>query len=112
VAGSVGTGGAAPEGLAAGAGGAGVGAYPGAGLTSYTRPASTFEPETGGRPTSFRGGVANATEVGSLTTSVGTGGTAMPMAPAGRRARSSGDKSEGAVAYARIVVDGDQIEPR
>lgn len=112
VAGSVGTGGTAPGGLAAGAGGAGVGAYSGAGLTSYTRPASTFEPETGGRPTSFRGGVANATKVGSLTTSVSTGGTAMPMAPAGRRARGSGDKSEEAVTYARIVVDGDQIEPR
>lgn len=115
VAGPVSIGGGAAGGLGAGAVGgvgvAGVGAYPGAGLTSYTRPASTFEPETGGRPTSLRRGVWDAAEVRSPITSAGTGGgTAMPMAPAGV-ARGSGDKSESAVTYARIVVDGDRTRP-
>ena len=52
-----------PVPLGGGAGGGGVGAgggFPGAGLTSYTRPTSSFEPETGGRPTSLRAGVLNA----------------------------------------------------
>lgn len=101
-------------GMAGGAGGVGVGAFPGAGLTSYTRPASTFAPETGGRPTGLRAGVStNAAERRSPTTSAGTGSTAMPMAPAGMAARGSGDNSEKeVVTHARIVVPGDRIEPQ
>jgi hypothetical protein len=66
--------GGAAGGLGAGAGaagGAGVGAFPGAGLTSYTRPASTFEPETGGLPTGLRTGVSNVAEIHSPTTPAG-----------------------------------------
>ena len=117
VAGPLGASGGAVGGLGAGAaggaGGAGVGAFTGAGLTSYTRPASTFEPETGGRPTGLRAGVStNAAEIRSPTTSVGTGSSAMPMAPAGMAARGSGDNSEKeAVAHARIVVPGDRTVP-
>jgi len=117
VAGPLGASGGAAGGLGAGAagaaGGAGVGAFPGAGLTSYTRPTSTFEPETGGRPTGLRAGVFNAAEIRSPTTSAGTGGTAMPIAPAGMAARGSSDNSEKeAVTHARIVVDGDRTEPQ
>ena len=116
VAGPVGAGGAVAGGLGAGAVGgsigAGAGAYPGAGLTSYTRPASTFEPEIGGRPTGLRQVVFNAGEAGSPTTSAATGGTAMPMAPAGVGARASGDKSDRTVTSARIVVHSDHAEPQ
>jgi PPE family len=107
VAGSLGAGG----GAAGGAGGAGVGGVPGAGLTSYTRPTSTFQPQTGGRPTGLRGGVVNAAEIQSPTTSAGAGGGAMPMAPAGMAARGGSDNSgKQAVAHARIVVDGDRTD--
>jgi PPE-repeat protein len=94
-------------------GAAGVGAFPGAGLTSYTRPTSSFEPETGGRPTGLRAGVLNAAEVRSPTTSAGMGGTPMPMSPAGMLARGSGnDADKDAVTRARVVVDGDPADPR
>ncbi|MGH3553494.1 MAG: PPE domain-containing protein [Mycobacterium sp.] len=111
VAGPLGAGGGAAGGLGAGAAGAGGGVFPGAGLTSYTRPTSTFEPETGGRATGLRTGVFNAAEIRSPTTSAGMGGTAMPMAPAGMVARGSGDSPEKeAVTHARIVVDADRTE--
>ncbi|MGH3958649.1 PPE domain-containing protein [Mycobacterium sp.] len=97
---------AAGAGAVKGVGGVGVGAFPGAGLTSYTRPASTFEPATGGRPTGLRVGVPNPAEIGP--TAAGTGLTAMPLAPAGMAARGGSDNSEKeAVTHARIVVDGD-----
>jgi PPE-repeat protein len=111
VAGSLGAGGGAAGGVGGGAGGAGVGGFPGAGLTSYTRPTSTFEPATGGRPTGLRAGVLNAAEVHSPTTSAGAGGGAMPMAPAGLAGRGGANSDKAAVSHARIVVDGDPTEP-
>jgi hypothetical protein len=108
VAGPLGAGGGLGAGPAGSGGGAGAGTFPGAGLTSYTRPTSTFEPATGGRPTGLRTGVMNASEIRSPTTSAGMGG-GMPMAPAGMAARGSGDTSpKEAVTHARIVVDGDR----
>jgi hypothetical protein len=100
-------------GLGAAAGGAGgLGGFPGAGLTSYTRPTSSFEPETGGRPSSLRAGVLNAAEVRGPTTSTGMGGTPMPMSPAGMLARGSGNGSDkDAVTRARVVVGGDRTDP-
>jgi hypothetical protein len=112
VAGPLGAGGAAAGSGGAAAGGTGVGGFPGAGLTSYTRPTSTFEPATSGRPTGLRAGVLNAAEIHSPTTSAGTGGGAMPMAPAGMAARGSDNSEKQAVAHARIMVDGDRTEPR
>jgi hypothetical protein len=80
-------------------------------LTSYTRPTSTFEPETGGRPTGLRTVAYNATEISSPTSSMGGGVTGMPMAPAAMAARGGGDDSlQEAVTHARIVVAGDRIE--
>jgi PPE-repeat protein len=100
-------------GTAGGIGAGSVGAFPGAGLTSFTRPTSSFEPETGGRPTGLGAGVLNAAEVRGPTTSGGMGGTPMPISPAGMLARGSGGESEKeAVTHARIVVHGDPTEPR
>jgi PPE family len=109
VAGPLGAAGGLGAGPAGSGGGAGVGTFPGAGLTSYTRPTSTFEPATGGRPTGLRTGVINAAETRGPTASAGMGGGAMPMSPAGMAARGGGDNSsKEAVTHARIVVDGDR----
>lgn len=99
---------------AAGVGGVGggVGGFPGAALTSYTRPTSSFEPEAGGRPTSLRAGVLNAADVRGPTASTGMGGTPMPMSPAGMLARGTGAESDKDVARARVVVGGDPTDPQ
>ncbi|MBY0440881.1 MAG: PPE family protein [Mycobacteriaceae bacterium] len=88
------------------------GGLPGAGLTSYTRPASTFEPEGGGRPRGLRAGVLNAAELRSPTTSGAMGGAPMPMSPAGMLAHGHGSAAEDkkTAARARIVVSGDSAD--
>ena len=107
-----GAGGAAAGGM--GAGGAGVGGLSSsaASLTSFTQPASTFEPESGGRPTG-RAGVLNAADLRSPTARA-AGGSAMPMSPAGMLGRgesASGDKKDD-VTHARIVVNSDHQDPQ
>jgi hypothetical protein len=93
-------------------GGAGAsGSFPGAGLTSYTRPTSSFEPETGGKPVGLRAGVLNAAEIRSPTTTTGMGGAPMPLTSAGMSARGGGGEAEKDVARARVVVPSDQTEP-
>jgi PPE-repeat protein len=106
-----GAGGAAAGGM--GAGGAGMGGLSSsaASLTSFTSPASTFEPETAGRPTG-RAGVLNAADLRSPTARAG--GSAMPMSPAGMLGRgesASGDKKDD-VTHARIVVNSDHPDPQ
>jgi PPE-repeat protein len=101
--------------LGGGAGGGGVGAgggFPGAGLTSYTRPTSSFEPEVGGRPTSLRAGVLNASEVRGPTSPTGTGmgGSAMPMSPAGMLGHGKEGQADKDVTRARVVVGGDPTD--
>ncbi|MDT5137748.1 MAG: hypothetical protein QOD58_2010 [Mycobacterium sp.] len=86
-------------------GGAGGAGFPGAGLTSYTRPTSSFEAPAGGRPTSLRAGVLNAAEVRGPMAS--TGGAPLPMTPAGMLARGSDAEGQD-VARVRVVVDGGQ----
>jgi PPE-repeat protein len=101
--------GAAAGGVAGGVSGGGagtLGAFPGAGLTSYTRPTSSFEPETGGRPVGLRAGMLNAADIRSPTTTTGMGGAPMPLTPAGMSPRGSGE-SEKEVARARVVVDNE-----
>ncbi|HEY9304543.1 MAG TPA: hypothetical protein VIO95_09665, partial [Mycobacterium sp.] len=69
-------GGGAAGGIGAGAGGGATGiSSSAAGLTSFTRPTSTFEPETaGGRATGLRpGGVLNAADLRGPTTTAGMG---------------------------------------
>lgn len=91
----------------AGAGNVGVGGYPGAALTSFTRPASTFTPEGGGRPLG-RAGVLDAAELRGPTTTLPMGGGApVPVSSAGMLGRA-GDHAGKDVARARIVVDRDR----
>jgi hypothetical protein len=111
-------GGGAAGGLGAGAGGGvgGIGSSA-AGLTSFTRPTSTFEPEmVGGRATGLKpGGVLNAAELRGPATSGGMGGSPMPMSPAtaGMLGREGAGSDKDRVAHARIVVDRDsQTEPQ
>lgn len=109
---------AGPGPLAAGGlPGGGAGGFPGAGLTSYTRPASTFEPASGGRPTGLRAGLLNAAELRSPTTAGGTlGGTPMPltpMSPSGMLAPGGdGAPDDKKAARARIIVRDDPPERR
>jgi PPE-repeat protein len=91
-------------------GAGGVGGYPGAALTSYTRPASTFSPENAGRPTG-RAGVLNAAELRGPTTSAGMGGAPMPMSPAaGMLGRGTAAEDRDDTARARIVVDPETLD--
>jgi hypothetical protein len=103
-------GGGAAGGISAGAGGGASGiSSSAAGLTSFTRPTSTFEPETvGGRATGLRpGGVLNAAELRGPTTTAGMGGGPMPVSPAaaGMLGREGAGSEKDRVAHARIVVD-------
>ncbi|HZU46862.1 MAG TPA: PPE domain-containing protein [Mycobacterium sp.] len=113
---------AAAEPIAAGGGGAaslgsgaagsvgGVG-YSGAGLTSFTRPASTFEPELGGRPTGLKAsGLLSSAQMSGPTTAAPTGGGAMPVSPAaaGMLGRENGDSDKDKVTHARIVIERDR----
>lgn len=107
--GGVGAPGVTGLGPTAGGGGGGVGGVGAAqGLTSYTRPVSSFGQDSGGRPTGLRGpGLLSTTELRGPT-AVGGGG-AMPMAPAGMLARGQGGEGDQqAVTRARIVVEGDR----
>jgi PPE-repeat protein len=106
-----GVGGGAAGSLGGGAGAIGAG-YPGAGLTSFTRPASTFEPETSGRPMGLKpSGLLNAADFRGPTTG-GTGGGAMPMSPAsaGMLGRESAGSDKDKVTHRRVVVERDRQE--
>ena len=105
MAGPLASSGGAAGGIGAGAAGAmgGMGAVSGAGLTSYTRPTSTFEPESGGRPVGLRTVAATS----GPSTSMGGG---MPMAPLAARGNNEESTQQAAVAHARIVVAGDPVE--
>jgi hypothetical protein len=108
-AGPIGAGGAAASGL--GAGGGSTGGI-GPALTSFTRPTSTFEPETvGGRATGLRpGGFLNAAELRGPTATAPMGGAPMPMSPAtaGMLGREGAGADKDKVAHARIVVGADR----
>ncbi|MGY4708146.1 PPE domain-containing protein [Mycolicibacterium sp. CBM1] len=106
--------GAAIGGGGGGAGGGGGGGVPGAGLTSYTRPTSSFAPENAGRPASLKTGLLSVAEVrGSAAPAMG--GSAMPMSPAhaGMLGQGKGENSKDDVTHARIVVEqGPRRDPR
>jgi len=88
-------------------GGAGVGSVPGPPLTSYTRPTSSFAPESSGRPVGLRNGLLSAAELRGPTTA---GGGALPVSPAnaGMLGRGKGEDNNDDVAHARIVLAGDR----
>lgn len=89
-----------------GGGGAGSG-FPGAGLTSYTRPTSSFAPENAGRPAALKPGLLNAPGLLGPTTS--QAGAAMPVSPAGAGMLGHGkdESSKRDVAHARIALAED-----
>lgn len=121
--GNAGAAGAAAEPVLAGVGGAGgLGAGGGlgggvgglgssaAGLTSYTRPTSSFEPEAAGRATGVRPGVLNAADVRGPTTTTGMGGSPMPMSPGGMLGHGKEGAADKDVARARVVVGADRTD--
>jgi hypothetical protein len=76
------------------------------GLTSYTRPTSSFEPE-GGRATGLKPGLLNPMELrGGPVASGPVGGTGMPITPAGMLNRGQGEGEKQEVQQARIVIAG------
>ena len=97
-------------GLAGAGGGVGIvgGGVPGAALTSYTRPTSSFAPENSGRPVSLKSGLLSAAELRGPTTTAG--GSAVPVSPAQAGMLGSGkaENGKGEVQHARIVVAGDR----
>jgi hypothetical protein len=106
-AGGVGGLGAAGGGVGGGVGGLGSS---GVGLTSYTRPTSSFEPETAGRATGVRPGVLNAADVRGPTTTSGMGGSPMPMSPGGMLGHGKEGAADKDVARARVVVGADRTD--
>lgn len=58
-----------------------LGGYPGAGLTSYSRPNSSFDPPTSGRPTGLRADLLKTASDLRGPTASAAGGAAMPMSP-------------------------------
>ncbi|MGB6208455.1 PPE domain-containing protein [Mycobacterium sp.] len=112
IGGELAVGGGAAGGVGSGGAGAVGAGYSGAGLTSFTQPASTFEPEAGGRPTG-RAGAFNAADLRSPTARP-AGGSPMPMSPAGMLGHGAGasGKEKEDVTHARIVVGDDTQDPR
>lgn len=89
--------------------GAATGA-PGAGLTSYTRPNSSFAPENSGRPVSLKAGLLSAAELRGPTTTAG-GPVPSSAAPAGMLGNSKGENTrdtKGDVSRARILMAGNR----
>lgn len=98
------------NGTASSVGGAPPGGYPGAGMTSYTRPTSSFSPELSGRPTSLNPGLLSKTEFRGPTTQ-GSAGTGMPLPPmhGGMLGQKKADEPRSPATHARVVVDADRI---
>ncbi len=108
--GGLGVGPGSGVGASAGAvGGGGVGGAPGAGLTSFNRPNSSFPPEsTGGRPHGLKTGLLGAAEP-RVAGPPATGPTAMPIPPAqaGMLNHGKSPEEQNSVARARIVLSAE-----
>jgi hypothetical protein len=104
--GGLGSGGGASAGLGAvgSAGAVSAGSVPGPGLTSYTRPTSTFAPETSGRPVGLKSGLLSAADLRGSTTTTAGGPVPVSPAPAGMLGQSKGSDAKEDVSHARIVV--------
>lgn len=92
----------AARGPVAGAGG--INAAPGAGLTSYARPASGLAPESPGRPTTVKAGLLDAADLRGPTT---LGPTVAPVGPAstGMLNRGKPDDGKTPATPARVATD-------
>lgn len=97
-------------GFGGGGGGGAVGGGGAPGLSSFTRPTSSFEPE-GGRATGLKQGLLNPAEVRGGPVASGMGG-GMPVSPAGMLGRGHGEDEKRDVQHARVVVAGDHREDR
>ena len=92
-------------GLSAGSvGGAGVGGVPGSGLTSYTRPTSTFAPEHSGRPAGLNAGLLSTAEHRGPTTTAAGGPVPVSPAQAGMLGQGKAGGTKEDVTHARIVL--------
>lgn len=89
-------------------GGGGAGAVPGAAVTSYTRPNSSFAPEGSGRPVGLKSGLLSASEMRGLT--VTAPGAPIPVSPAqtGSPGRSKDETRREDLPHARIVITDDR----
>ena len=86
--------------------GGGAGGLSGPGITSYSRPASSFMPEGATRPGAVKSGLLSAAESrGAVTAGAAIG--AIPMSPVGAGTLARGKDAENQVAgpRARIVVE-------
>ena len=90
---------------ASGAGG--VGGVPGAGLTSYTRPTSSFAPENSGRPVGLKTGLLSAAELRGPTTTAGGGPVPVSPARTGMLAQSKVGNAKDDAPVARILIAAD-----
>ena len=85
---------------------------PGAGMTSYARPAATFGAESGGRPTTLKTGLLSAAEPRGPVTA-GMGGSAMPVMPGQPvSANSKGGSDRDGVAHSRVVFGAAEAPQR
>jgi len=87
--------------------GAGISGAPGAGLTSYARPASAFGPENSGRPATLKAGLLGAAELSGPTT-LGPGVMPAGHAPAGMLGRGKPEDGKAAAPSTRVAVTGDR----
>ncbi|MGI9125902.1 MAG: PPE domain-containing protein [Mycobacterium sp.] len=86
-------------------GGAGT-ALPGAGLTSFTRPPTSFPPETGGRPVGLKNGLLSGAGPVSATVNGGPVPVSSGRAGMGGSSKEQGGKPDGALA--RVLLTPNQ----
>jgi len=80
---------------------------PGAALTSYTRPTSSFAPENSGRPVGLKTGLLSAAEIRGPTTTAGGGPVPVSPARSGMLGQSKVGNAKDDAPFARIVIAAD-----
>lgn len=90
--------------VSVGGGAALGGGTPAAGLTSFTRPTSSFAPGEGGRPVSIKPGLLSATDHRGALAAVGGSPVSVSPAHAGMLGARKGEPSSGEGARARLLV--------
>ena len=99
------------NGAAGSVGGTATGGHPGAGMTSYTRPTSSFSPEQSGRPTSLNPGLLSKTEFRGPTAQSSVGpGIPMPPGHGGMLAQKKPGDAGSPVSRVRVAVPAEHID--
>ena len=89
-----------------GTAGGGIGALPGGGVTSYSRPSSSFAPEGAGRPRGLQTGLLSTAELHAPATTTTTNSVLpMPSSGAGMSARGKDASNPDGGPRARIVAE-------